>query len=85
MKHWKDPGLGDYEGMNPDRVWNVLFEAALLTHTHAHNDPAWLFAGQVFGVGPRVGMNLCIHAGLDPYQSVRAQRADAFPPRIARD
>ena len=76
MNHLKDPGLGGYEGMNPARVRSVLFDAERIAHTHFNQYPAWLFAGEVFRVGPKAGMNLCIHAGLDPNLSVRAQRSD---------
>ena len=84
MTQWKDPGLGDYEGMNPDRVRNILIEAAQIAHAHFNHYPAWLFAGEVFRVGPKAGLNLCIHAGLDPNLSVRAQRCDAAGSRAAR-
>lgn len=72
MDHWKDPRLGDYEHMDPDRVRNILLSAARLAHARAMSHPAWLFAGEVFRVGPQVGMNLCVHAGFDPHTCVRA-------------
>ncbi|TDU31827.1 hypothetical protein DFR24_1209 [Panacagrimonas perspica] len=83
MVDWVDPGLGDYEGMNPDRVRHLLFSAAQMAHTGMNNYPAWLFAGEVFRVGPKVGMNLCMHAGLDPSKPLRALRAD-IAPRVAK-
>ncbi|MGH8516077.1 MAG: hypothetical protein ACREUE_01320 [Panacagrimonas sp.] len=72
MGDWTEPGLGDFEGMNPERVRRILLRAAGMSHTHAKGHPVWLFAGEVFRVGPQVGMNLCIHAGLDPFICVRA-------------
>jgi len=87
MVHWDDPGLGAYEGMNPDRVRNLLFKAALSAHSNMSNHPAWLFAGEVFRVGPKTGMNLCVHAGLDPSMTLRALqalRADATASKVAK-
>lgn len=71
MDPWKDPGLGDYEGMDPDRVRTLLLQAAQMAHSQFNAYPVWLFAGEVFRVGPKMGENLCIHAGLDPFLTVR--------------
>lgn len=70
--NWTEPGLGDFEGMNPERVRRLLVTAAGMSHPEAKSHPVWLFAGEVFRVGPQVGMNLCIHAGLDPFGCVHA-------------
>jgi hypothetical protein len=72
MGDWTEPGLGAFEGMNPDRVRHLLLRAAHMSHPGAKSYPVWLFAGEVFRVGPQVGMNLCIHAGLDPFVCVHA-------------
>ncbi len=83
MGSWKDPGVGDYEGMDADRVRTVLLEAAQMAHAHFNQYPAWLFAGEVFRVGPKMGENLCIRAGLDPYLTVRDHRHSAARSRVA--
>ena len=82
MDQWLDPGLGDYGHMDPERVRRLLFEASQMAHVGFNRHPAWLFAGEVFRVGPKVGLNLCLHAGLDPNRSVRAQSREAvgLPP-----
>ncbi len=77
MGDWTEPGLGAFEGMNPDRVRSLLIRAARMSPTHARTHPVWLFAGEVFRVGPQVGMNLCIHAGLDPFVCVHALPAQS--------
>ncbi|MCC2658379.1 MAG: hypothetical protein K0Q76_3487 [Panacagrimonas sp.] len=69
---WDDPGLGDFGHMGPDRVRDLLLKAARLTHSAGMGHPMWLFASEVFRVGPKVGMNLCVHAGVDPDICVRA-------------
>ena len=69
---WNDPGLGDFGHMRPEHVRDLLLRAARLTHAAGQSHPMWLFAGEVFRVGPKVGMNLCVHAGVDPEICVRA-------------
>lgn len=76
---WDDPGLGDFGHMRPDQVRELLLKAARLTHAAGMSHPMWLFAGQVFRVGPKIGMNLCVHAGLDPHLTVRALPCLAGP------
>jgi len=75
MDHTRDPGLGDYGHMDAAHVRRVLLQAARMSHTAMKAHPAWLFAGEVFRVGPQIGMNLCIHAGFDPFDCVRALTA----------
>ncbi len=77
MGEWVDPGLGDYQDMKPDRVRSILIEATRMAHTRMNHYPAWLFTSEVFRVGPKQGLNLCLHAGFDPNRSVRAQGSDA--------
>src|SRR4051812_19028285 len=74
MGQWQDPGLGDYAGMDADRVRTLLLAAARMAHTQFNAYPAWLFAGEVFRVGPKMAENLCVHAGLDPYLTVGDHR-----------
>ena len=81
MEQWPDPGLEQYADMTPERVRTVLFEAVSMAHSHFKEYPAWLFTRQVFGVGPKVGLNLCLHAGLDPNLSVFIQRQHAIEQR----
>jgi hypothetical protein len=76
MDHTTHPGLGAYGHMEPQHVRRVLLQAARLAHTHMKSHPTWLFAGEVFRVGPQVGMNLCIHAGFDPFECVRTLPSD---------
>ena len=73
---WDDPGLGEFGNMPPEQVRNLLLKAARLTHSCGMSHPMWLFAGAVFRVGPKVGMNLCVHAGVDPNICVRSLFAD---------
>ena len=76
--HWNDPGLGDFGHMRPDQVRLILLKAARLTHAAGMGHPMWLFASEVFRVGPKTGMNLCVHAEVDPELCVRD-----FPDAVA--
>jgi hypothetical protein len=78
---WDEPGLGAFAHMRPDEVRDILRKAARLTHANGMGHPMWLFAGEVFRVGPQVGMNLCVHAGVDPHICVRALPSDGDPAR----
>jgi hypothetical protein len=75
---WNDPGLGDFGSMRPDQVRTLLLKAARLTHAVGMSHPMWLFASEVFRVGPKTGMNLCVHAEVDPHICVRD-----FPSAVA--
>jgi hypothetical protein len=68
---WSDPELGEFGHMRPDQVRDLLLKAARLTHAVGMSHPMWLFASEVFRVGPKTGMNLCVHADVDPHLCVR--------------
>ena len=66
------PGLGAFAGMTSQQVRQIILNADRIARRR--RDPAWVFVGNLFGVGSTVAMNLCYHAGIDPDLKVSAAR-----------